>query len=279
MDQLNAMVGLASVKKQFARILALNEYRQALRQSGVDVDDTSTNLVLEGNPGTGKTEVAALISRALYEAGVLPGSGGREVFVSVSPAQIKGAVLGKTEENMRKAFDAAKGGVLFIDEAHNWGEQGDAYNKSAMQTLLKLTEDNRDKVMVILGGYKNLQQDLADIDIGLPRRFPVKIDFPDYEPKEKYEIGANRLKQQGYTMTPKAKKLYQQAVSNITGQAGDVRNFNDVLLEEIAVRYGSAKAKGKVSAKFKMQQLNEADVRAAIAHYRDDMNEPINIEQ
>ena len=60
---------------------------------------------------------------------------------------------------------------------------------------------------------------------------------------------------------------------------GDHVRVNDVLLEEIAVRYGSAKAKGKVSAKFKMQQLNEADVRAAIAHYRDDMNEPINIEQ
>ena len=151
---------------------------------------TCLNLVITGNPGTGKTSFARLLFRFLYVYGVLP----KNNFVEKNALELKGQAVGQTAPRVIDAVNQAKGGCLFLDEAYALighdvaGSHSDPFSQDAVRTLLTEVENNRTNLMVVLAGYKDKIQRLLRADPGLPSRFPKSLHLPDYSANELAQV-------------------------------------------------------------------------------------------
>jgi hypothetical protein len=138
---------------------------------------TSMNMVITGNPGTGKTTVARLIAKYLYAFKLLP----TDRFIERNALELKGTHVGQTAPKVTEMVQSAMGGCLFLDEAYALVDRGgDQFSGEAVRMLLTEVENNRTNLLVILAGYKDKMEDLLRADPGLPRRFRNKLDLPDY---------------------------------------------------------------------------------------------------
>ncbi|AUS72697.1 MULTISPECIES: AAA family ATPase [Lactiplantibacillus] len=235
-DQINAMVGLTSVKQGINQLIALTKFNQKREEQGLSQITQSLHSVFYGNPGTGKTTVARLVAQAMYEEGVMPNNTYMEVARQDLVAQYVGGTAIKTEEVLEKAV----GGVLFIDEAYslyqadsssNWGQE-------AVDTILKFMEDHRNDLMIIFAGYPKEMQDFINMNPGLESRIANQFNFEDYTPEEVAEIGVRSLNQKEFQFDEMCyrkaiSKAYQGDISNSNGRW--VRNFNDKLLKIVAM--------------------------------------------
>jgi SpoVK/Ycf46/Vps4 family AAA+-type ATPase len=144
------------------------------------------NVVLTGNPGTGKTTFARLMFRMLRSHGILK----KDVFVERNALELKGQYCGQTAPKIKEMFQMALGGCLFLDEAYALAN-GDCFSNEAIRMLLTEVENHRTEVLVILAGYDGKMQELLCADPGLARRFPTTLKLPDYTPSEIAEIASN----------------------------------------------------------------------------------------
>ena len=180
-DELDALVGLAEVKRQVKSMVNMFRVRDRCRELGISRSPISLHMVFTGNPGTGKTTVARILGRIYQENGILS----KGHLVEVSRVSLVGKYVGHTAPMMKEAYEKAKGGVLFIDEAYSLTEEdAGGYGQEAVETLLKLMEDQRDDIVVIAAGYPALMQDFLDSNPGLRSRFPFLLHFPNYSGRE-----------------------------------------------------------------------------------------------
>jgi SpoVK/Ycf46/Vps4 family AAA+-type ATPase len=198
--QLNGMVGLAAVKHEvngLVSLLTATRQRQAL---GLPTPSISHHVVFAGPPGTGKTTVARLYADLLRSFGVLP----RGQLVEVSRADLVGRYIGHTAQLTAEAFERARGGVLFIDEAYALTPENSPsdFGREAVDTLLKLMEDHRDEVVVIAAGYTHEMRRFLDSNPGLASRFSRHIPFSDYTTDELVTIVRRNAENVGYFCTP-----------------------------------------------------------------------------
>merc|ERR1739848_976750 len=147
--------------------------------------ETCMNVVLTGNPGTGKTTFARLMFRVLRAHGVLK----KDVFIERNALELKGQYCGQTAPRIREIFRIALGGCLFLDEAYALAN-GDKFSNEAIRMLLTEVENHRTEVLVILAGYDDKMKDLMRADPGLARRFPTTLSLKDYAPFELAKIAA-----------------------------------------------------------------------------------------
>ncbi|WP_344591737.1 AAA family ATPase [Actinomadura vinacea] len=178
--ELAALTGLASVKRQVELILAEARAAEMRAAAGLTVTPPTRHMVLTGNPGTGKTEVARLLARSFANLGLL--SSGH--VVEVTPTDLVGQSYG----DPRKVIERAVGGALLIDEAYVLGKGDSNPMADAIATLVKLMEDHGDDLAVFASGYQREMQDFLSANPGLASRFPVTLHFPDYTDGDLVEI-------------------------------------------------------------------------------------------
>jgi len=175
-----------AIQKELDNIIGMTAPKEHLRQlqkrlefvrlgGSPKILDTCMNVVLTGNPGTGKTTFARLLFRSLRAHGVLK----KDVFIERNALELKGEYCGQTAPKIKEIFDMALGGCLFIDEAYGLAN-GDKFSNEAIRMLLTEVENHRSEVLVVLAGYEDKMAEFFQADPGLARRFPDTLRLPDY---------------------------------------------------------------------------------------------------
>ncbi|MBQ7670163.1 MAG: AAA family ATPase [Clostridia bacterium] len=198
LEELDSLIGLKSVKNDVKSLINLLQIRKIREEKGLKTFPLSLHLVFYGNPGTGKTTVARLLSRIYRELGLLS----KGHLVEVDRSGLVGGYVGQTALKVKETINKAKGGVLFIDEAYSLtANKGDSdYGIEAVETLLKEMEDNRNDLVVIVAGYPKLMEEFLKSNPGLKSRFNKFILFDDYNEEELLAIFKKFCDDTGYSL-------------------------------------------------------------------------------
>jgi len=222
LDQLYALTGLNGVKSTVQELVNIAKIAQMQAQAGIKAPSITRHLVFTGNPGTGKTTVARVLGEVYKNLGVL--SNGH--FIEVDRSNLVAEYLGQTAPKTAKVVESALGGVLFIDEAYSLvpDGRGDIFGQEAVNTLLKMMEDHRDNLVVIVAGYKEEMSRFIDSNPGLKSRFARSIHFEDYSSAELAEIFKVRCEQHGYVFSSKMLESVRYLFDQFEEQVGTLGN-------------------------------------------------------
>lgn len=229
LNELHNLVGLDKVKNDIQSLLNFIKICQMRTKRGMKVPTVSYHLVFTGNPGTGKTTVARLVTRLYYLMGILP----EGQLVETDRSGLVAGYLGQTAIKTQKVIQKALGGVLFIDEAYSLvNDDDDSYGKEAIETILKAMEDHRDELVVIVAGYDELMHKFIDSNPGLRSRFNKYFNFPDYDGNDLLQIFKRFCDANGYTIAEDAIPHLQSKLNDMYehreehfGNARAIRNL------------------------------------------------------
>ena len=240
-QQLDNLIGLRRVKEEVSKMLRIVDFNNKRIAQGHTPEKQVLHAVFVGNPGTGKTTVARLMGKILFEKGVLPGRDGKCVFVEAKESDLISSNVGGTALQTRRLLDKALGGVLFIDEAYTLDKKGSVnFGIEAINTILAFMEDYRDEIMIIFAGYTKEMDQFLKSNPGLKSRVPNTFDFEDYSPDEIVQIGNKYLESKSYVLEDQS--YYNNYVKNAYKASLDksnarwIRNTNESILKALASR-------------------------------------------
>jgi Holliday junction resolvasome RuvABC ATP-dependent DNA helicase subunit len=182
---LDALIGLANVKAEVRRLTSMLQVQRLRAERGLPVMEASHHLVFTGNPGTGKTTVARLLSQIYRAIGVVTNG----QLVETDRSRLVAGFVGQTAIKTLETLQSSLGGMLLIDEAYALARGGDNdFGREAIDTLVKFMEDHRDDLAIVAAGYTTEMEAFIDANPGLKSRFTRTISFPDYSDDELLDI-------------------------------------------------------------------------------------------
>lgn len=241
--ELAKVVGLDAVKKYIRSLNARLKVQEERKKHGLMVNTAQTlHMIFMGNPGTGKTMMARTVANVLYNMGVISSN----KLVETDRAGLVAGYVGQTALKTRQVIESALDGVLFIDEAYALAQGGsNDFGREAIDTLVKMMDDNRDRLVVILAGYNDDMQNFLNQNAGLKSRFPNIIEFADYTVDELLSIANKMYSDQGYVLNSEAIKLLAQILDRGRkqpqfGNGRFVRNIFEKSLNTQALRLSNS---------------------------------------
>lgn len=264
--ELDQLIGLNVVKEEMSSLASYLRIQQERKEHGLRESTQSLHFVFTGNPGTGKTTVARILGKLLCSYGVVKTPN----VIECDRAKLVGGYLGQTALKTTEVIQSALDGVLFIDEAYtlcgdneNDG-QVDPYGKEAISTLLKLMEDHRDRLIVIVAGYPDMMERFFHSNPGLESRFTRYIHFDDYTVPDMCRILAKYCSDGEYEMTQAAYanaytllELAYASRGKRFGNARYVRNMYEEMVRNQSSRLTRANVK---YTKRDLSRIEEQDV-------------------
>ena len=231
LGQLDALIGLEGIKRSVKSLINYVKIRKLREENELPNPPLSLHMVFTGNPGTGKTTVARILSELYRAIGVLS----KGQLVEVDRSGLVAGFVGQTALKTAEAVKSALGGILFIDEAYSLAPDigsGNDFGHEAIETLLKQMEDHRDDLIVIVAGYSKQMQRFITSNPGLESRFNRYFEFDDYNGEELYSIFRIMCLNNEYVLTEDANdyarehfnELYDMREENFSN-ARHVRNF------------------------------------------------------
>jgi ATPases of the AAA+ class len=205
--ELDALIGLERVKREIHRQVAILRVERLRAEAGMKNATITRHVVFTGNPGTGKTTVARLVSGIYQALGLLS----KGQLVEVDRSELVAGYLGQTAVKTAEVVATAAGGVLFIDEAYSL--TGDQYGTEAVDTLVKEMEDRRDDLVVIVAGYPAPMQAFVAANPGLSSRFRTTIEFDDYTDDELVKILTLLAEGSDFDLTPDALMHFRELLA------------------------------------------------------------------
>lgn len=215
---LNHLIGLKKIKEQINDLISLLKFN---KKANIDISKFNLHMVFTGNPGTGKTTVARLLSDILYNLGYTKKNKLVEVSAKDLIAEYVGQTAGKTYNVLKSAF----GGVLFIDEAYSiiGSDSNASFANDCMTTILRVLEDQRDNLIVIFAGYEKQMESFIKFNPGLKSRIGYTIKFDDYTKQELIDIFKQLVEKDGFKITEEA----LQKVEYIIEESSKVEGFGN----------------------------------------------------
>jgi probable Rubsico expression protein CbbX len=221
------LVGLVPVKKKVEEVASLLLVDRVRQRFGLEAPRPNLHMCFTGDPGTGKTTVALQMADLLYRLGYLE----KGHLVHAMRDDLVGEFIGQTAPKTKRVLERAMGGVLFIDEAYYLYRAADSkdYGQECIDILLQFMENNRDKLVVILAGYRDRMDEFFESNPGMSSRIAHHLDFAPYTLDELLAIGRAMLDRSSYYLSPEAELAFRDYLTVRMGQprfanARSVRN-------------------------------------------------------
>lgn len=265
LQKLDRIVGLPGVKSFVKSLYAQLKTEVERREAGITAPGSmgTLHMIFSGNPGTGKTTVARIVAELLSAMGLLR----KGHLVEADRASLVAGYSGQTALKTRQVVEQAIGGVLFIDEAYALvSEDGrDSFGKEALDTLIKMIEDRRSELVVILAGYPAEMERMVGTNPGVRSRFPTEVTFEDYTVEELDQIAKGMLEADGFLLSANGKSALTARLRKAhalggrkSGNGRAVRNILEGARRNMAVRLQTEKS-SKQRSKADLSTLQEAD--------------------
>ena len=234
-ESLKNIIGLDNVKSKVKDFEKYMLFKVKAKANGLNLKSTNMHMIFTGNPGTGKTTIARIMAKMLFDLGVIK----ENKLIEVERKDLVANYIGQTATKTTEVIDKAMGGVLFIDEAYSLAGKGENdFGLEAIATLIKAMEDHKEKLVVIFAGYKDEMKTFIDSNAGIASRIGYTFDFPDYSPDELVEMFNIKMKNMGFVCKEDTKvelssicKYYSQKKSFGNGR------FIDKLMQETIMKH------------------------------------------